>query len=263
MLIGYLANNVLPARLGEFLRALSLADREGGRRSAILGTVLVERLLDVTALGVAVLFGVVVIVPSPLMTVAAATGLGLGLSGLALFAIVGGKGRHEFLMDRLPTQRFRSAAQGMRHGLAVVRRPSMIAPSVVLTAVAWAITALAFAAAADAVGIHLNFGQAFVMAAGVNLATAIPAGPGYFGTFELAALSISAALGLTPSAGLAAGLIVHGVALVLTSATGITSAALLHVVPGVLATQARESSEMVRVAADAEVVASVPSSAVV
>src|SRR4029078_8341536 len=53
LLVGYAANNVLPARLGELVRSHYLGDREGVRRAAALGAVVVERvggLVDVRAM---------------------------------------------------------------------------------------------------------------------------------------------------------------------------------------------------------------------
>jgi hypothetical protein len=50
MLVGYLANNVLPGRAGELVRSLYVGDRERVSRTSVLGTVLVERVLDVVVL---------------------------------------------------------------------------------------------------------------------------------------------------------------------------------------------------------------------
>src|SRR5204863_8493679 len=49
LLVGYLANNVLPARLGELVRVHYLGDREGISRASALGTVVVERVVDLVA----------------------------------------------------------------------------------------------------------------------------------------------------------------------------------------------------------------------
>ena len=46
LLVGYLANNILPARLGELVRSHYLGDREGISRASALGTVVVERVVD-------------------------------------------------------------------------------------------------------------------------------------------------------------------------------------------------------------------------
>ena len=53
MLVGYAANNVLPARAGEVLRALILKRRHGTSRSAAVGTIVVERALDGLVLALA------------------------------------------------------------------------------------------------------------------------------------------------------------------------------------------------------------------
>ena len=46
VVIGYMANDVLPARLGEFVRAYVLGEQERLPKAAILGTIVVERTLD-------------------------------------------------------------------------------------------------------------------------------------------------------------------------------------------------------------------------
>jgi glycosyltransferase 2 family protein len=45
-IIGYMANNILPARLGEFVRAYVLGDKEQIDKSAVFATLVLDRLLD-------------------------------------------------------------------------------------------------------------------------------------------------------------------------------------------------------------------------
>ena len=45
-IIGYMANNLLPARLGEFVRAFVLAQREGLKTSAVFASLVIDRLFD-------------------------------------------------------------------------------------------------------------------------------------------------------------------------------------------------------------------------
>jgi len=52
-MIGFMANNVLPFRLGEFVRPWALARREHLSKSTLLATVVVERAIDMlTLLGI-------------------------------------------------------------------------------------------------------------------------------------------------------------------------------------------------------------------
>jgi hypothetical protein len=46
VVVGYMANNLLPVRLGEVVRSYYLSQREGISKSAILGTILLERVMD-------------------------------------------------------------------------------------------------------------------------------------------------------------------------------------------------------------------------
>ena len=50
--VGYMGNNVLPARGGELLRTFLLGSRVKTTKRTILGTILAERVLDAVALGV-------------------------------------------------------------------------------------------------------------------------------------------------------------------------------------------------------------------
>ncbi|HZM72518.1 MAG TPA: lysylphosphatidylglycerol synthase domain-containing protein, partial [Candidatus Polarisedimenticolia bacterium] len=103
----------------------------------------------------------------------------------------------------------------------VAGRPRTLAEVLALSALAWATTSLAFAAAGQAVGLELRIGEAALIASGVALASAIPSGPGYLGTFELAALKIAEALGKPAEQAFALALLAHVTILVITSAGGL------------------------------------------
>jgi hypothetical protein len=102
----------------------------------------------------------------------------------------------------------------------VAGRPRTVAVAVGWSLAAWGATVIGFAAAGQAVGVQLTWGQAALLAAGVSLATAIPAGPGYLGTFELAAVQIAAVFGVGADPAVALAVLVHAVILVLTSLGG-------------------------------------------
>ncbi|MDP2953415.1 MAG: lysylphosphatidylglycerol synthase transmembrane domain-containing protein, partial [Chloroflexota bacterium] len=59
VVIGYMANNILPVRLGELARAYLLGEKEKMSKAAVLATVLVERLMD----GVALIFFLLLTLP--------------------------------------------------------------------------------------------------------------------------------------------------------------------------------------------------------
>jgi uncharacterized protein (TIRG00374 family) len=80
LLVGYLANNILPARLGELVRSHYLGDREGISRASALGTVVVERIVDLVA--VVAIASTALLVLSVRGIVASAVLVGAGVAGL-------------------------------------------------------------------------------------------------------------------------------------------------------------------------------------
>jgi uncharacterized protein (TIRG00374 family) len=231
LLIGYLANNVLPARLGELVRSHYLGDREGLSRTTTLGTVVVERVVDFVV--VVAIAAAAILVLSVRGIVANAVLVGVALAALLAAAIAIGIAAHRLpgaeriavIAGRWP--RLMDLAGKLRGGLAVAGRPRTLGEALILSLLAWGATVLAFAAAGQAVGIELTIGQASLLAAGVALVTAIPAGPANLGTFELAAVEIAKAVGVPPHEAFAIALLVHATILVLTSVGGLVALARL------------------------------------
>jgi uncharacterized protein (TIRG00374 family) len=227
LLIGYLANNVLPARLGELVRCHYLGDREGISRTTTLGTVVVERVVDTVV--VVVIASLAILVLHVRGLVASAVLIGLAITGLLVVALVLGLAAHRLpgadrvvgFVERWP--RVRELAGKLRGGLAVARRPRTLIESLLLSFAAWGATVIAFAAAGQSLGIELTMAQASLLAAGVALASAIPAGPSNLGTFDLAAVEIAATFGLDRETALALALVAHASILLTTSVGGIAS----------------------------------------
>ena len=227
MLVGYLANNVLPARLGELVRSHYLGDREGISRSATLGTVVVERVVDTV-----ILVGIgaaAILVLNIRGVVVSAILVGVALAGLLVVALavalaahrLPGAGRVAAFLGRWP--RVKGIVLRLRDGLRVAALPRTIAAAAILSVAAWGCTVVAVLAAGQALGIPLTVGEGALLAAGTNLATAVPSGPGYLGTFEYAGKTIAVAFGLTAASGLALALLIHFLTLAVSSAGGVVA----------------------------------------
>ncbi|HEX3428978.1 MAG TPA: lysylphosphatidylglycerol synthase transmembrane domain-containing protein [Candidatus Limnocylindrales bacterium] len=224
LLIGYLANNVLPARLGELVRSHYLGDREGISRASALGTVVVERVVDLVAVvGIA---SVALLVLSVRGVVASAVLVGAGVAGLFLVVLALGIVAHRLpgidriaaVVERWP--QVRELARRLQGGLAVASRPRTLVEALVVSALAWTVAILSWAAVGQSIGLQLSIGQAALIASGVALASAVPAGPSNLGTFELAAVEIGKAIGIPRDSAFALALIVHASILVVTSVGG-------------------------------------------
>jgi uncharacterized protein (TIRG00374 family) len=227
MLVGYLANNVLPARLGELVRSHYLGDREGISRSATLGTVVVERVVDTVVL---VGIGAAAILVLHIRgVVASAILVGMALAGLLVVALAVALAAHKLpgaaraaeFLGRWP-RAFAIAAR-LRDGLRVAALPRTVFVAGVLSVAAWGCTVVAVLAVGQALGVQLTVGEGALLAAGTNLATAIPSGPGYLGTFEYAGKTIAVAFGLPAARGLALALLMHVLTLAITSIGGLAA----------------------------------------
>jgi uncharacterized protein (TIRG00374 family) len=231
--VGYLANNVLPARLGELVRSHALGEGEGISRTTVLGTVVVERVVDtVIVVGLAAL-AVVVLSARGIMTSAVLLGaafvalllVGLGLA-MALHRLPGAD-RITAYAARWP--RIVDLARRLREGLAVAARPGTLAGALVFSAVAWSASIATFLAGGQAVGVELTVAQGALLTSGVALATIVPSGPGYLGTFELTAVGIASSFGVDPDEAFAMALLVHAMILAVTTIGGVISAMRLGV----------------------------------
>jgi uncharacterized protein (TIRG00374 family) len=224
LLIGYAANNVLPARLGELVRSHYLGDREGVSRASALGTVVVERVVDLVA--VVAIATTALLVLSVRGVVAGAVLIGAGVAGLFLAALALGIIAHRLpgadriggFVARWP--QLGNLARSLQEGLSVAARPRTLAEALLASGAAWTCSILALAAMGQALGVQLSMGQAALMTSGIALASAIPAAPSNIGTFELAAVTVGTTVGLASESALAIGLLSHAMILAVTSIGG-------------------------------------------
>jgi uncharacterized membrane protein YbhN (UPF0104 family) len=189
--VGYMGNNVLPARSGDLLRAFLLAPITGRRKRELLGTVVAERLLDAAAL--AVVFAAVALgllseaeIPGGRTVLFGAAGAGLlGLLGLAAVVLIKRANAFERVRAALRPFAAPSRALASGHGIALA----------VVSLAIWALEAGVYAATARAAGIELSPVEALYVVALTNLFALIPAAPGYVGTFDAAVLFAVGSLG--------------------------------------------------------------------
>lgn len=182
VLVGYMGNAVLPARGGELLKIALLRARTRAGLRELFGTVLVERALDAAVLVVLLALLVasgVDAAPGALGT----AGIGAGLllaGGLALLA-------YQYLRRSGRLARF---AEGIRPVLDVLRmlgRREAIPPAA-LSFVIWCIDGLTLYLLARSLGVEIDIAGALTVIVLGALAAAIPAAPGYAGTFDAAML---------------------------------------------------------------------------
>jgi glycosyltransferase 2 family protein len=202
-LIGFAANNILPARVGEFARALSLTKLTDVRLGASLATLVVERLFDGIVV-VALLFAAMSTADFPAGQVAgvdprtAARFIALAMGGLAvgLGALVVAPAASIRVAERVAhtivPKRVRhpllGALRSFIEGLVVLRNGRLFLLSLGLATAQWLFTALSFLVAFRAFDIQgVGFAGAVFLQSLISLSVAVPSSPGFFGPFEAAA----------------------------------------------------------------------------
>lgn len=188
-------NNVLPFRAGDVLRTFGFRQQLGLPAAQVLGTMVLERLFDLTALLLVFFLGLVGVaaehVPDTLVTaVYWAAGGSFGMIVLLLFLplpvgrlaqrlAVTAAARGFGLAGRMGT----GAAQFFS-SLSLMRSPLLTAQLLLLSLGAWFMEGAMFASVAQALSIsNAGAGSWFALATG-NLGTLIPSTPGHVGTFD-------------------------------------------------------------------------------
>jgi uncharacterized membrane protein YbhN (UPF0104 family) len=180
--VGYMGNNVLPARGGELLRTFLLDGRVRVTKRTILGTILAERVLDAVALGVILVVlaaGLLHRLPRPHETVVL-LGIALALGALlaAAVAFVRYRERLVFVLRAMAPLAAPSRQLLSGFGLALLLASLLI----------WCVEASVYIAVGHAVGIALGLRDGLAVVAFTNAAALIPAAPGYIGTYDAAVI---------------------------------------------------------------------------
>jgi glycosyltransferase 2 family protein len=192
--VGYMGNNVLPARAGEMLRVVLLSRRTGASKRSLLGTVVAERLLDALALGsifFVVVYGILrtTTLPSDRPLFAAGAGLLLLCAVLGVFQLLHRRGAVERLREFLRPIGGAPRALVSRQGLGLL----------VVSFAIWSLEATVYLCVARAVDLDISgMGSLYVVAL-TNLFAMLPAAPGYVGTFDAAVVFGVKAIGGTGS----------------------------------------------------------------
>ncbi len=204
--IGFMANNILPFRAGELVRLLAASRLAGARFSAALSSVAVERIFD--GLTVVALMSLSLLVSElppdvavggvSLRHAAQAAGvLGVAALAAALVVVAFPLTAERIVRRLLPAGRLADRIvdliEGIRHGLTVLRSPSLLAGTILWSLVLWLTNAFAFYVAFQAFDIPVGFVGALLLQGILVFGITVQLTPGFVGQFEA---SIVAALAL-------------------------------------------------------------------
>lgn len=222
VVIGFMANNVLPLRAGELVRSVLIGRKYNVRKTSALATIAVERIFDgLVMLGFLALSMAFVSLTSELRHLALISFLvfaGL-LIGLFLLTFAGGFVDRvlQLLLGPLPAgvrERVHRMMESFLGGLGVLRMRGDLAKVAATSVLAWLFEASMYFVLAWAFGGAIREAMgvaATLLTTGVaNLSTLIPGAPGYVGQFEYGVkLVLNGAMNVPESQALAYAILVH------------------------------------------------------
>ena len=217
--IGYMGNNIYPARAGELLRAYVLRKRTGISVSASLATIIVERIFD----GVVMLAFVFLNLPR-LAQLSGDSGFVGNIQQVAVWgAVIFAAALSVFILaamfprtaaravgwaiEHLTPTRFHEKLGGISgkflDGLTSLRSPANALMVFLTSVVIWLFETGKYWFVMLAFPFSVDFFTLMLMNGIVNLATTIPSAPGYVGTFDAPGIAVLVTAGVDPA--LAAG----------------------------------------------------------
>ncbi len=223
--IGYMGNNIYPARAGEVLRAVILKRREGVSISASLATIIVERIFD----GVVMLAFVFVNLPELAKLTGASgfagniqqvavIGTGVFLGALAIFLMAAMFPQVTarvglWMIERLTPKRLHvniiSIMNKFLDGLASLRSPLNVLMVFFTSVIIWLLETGKYWFVMHAFDFSVSFFALMLMNGIVNLATTIPSAPGYIGTFDAPGIAVLSAYGVDQATAAGYTLVLH------------------------------------------------------
>jgi uncharacterized protein (TIRG00374 family) len=219
--VGYLGNAVLPARAGELLRTQMVSARSSLSRTYVFATALTGLAMDVI---VVVVLSAIMILALPQTPQWLKRGSGtmamFGLLGMAFLVIL----PHcstlvTRILRRLPgpeSLRTRLISMGDQFllGLRAFHHVSRFVIFVGISFGVWLLDAIGAVMIARALHLDLPFAVAMLLLAGLALASSAPSTPGYVGVYQIVAVEILPAFGISKSDAIAYILVLQAISYV-------------------------------------------------
>ena len=213
-MIGFMGNNLLPLRIGDLARAYIAAKKENVAASAMLATVVLERLLDVFA--ILIMLSVIFFhLPLPrwiangfliMLALGAVAWIAL-LSMHRLSAVIDG------WISRLTPERHQDRIQDFIEsffaGLTAMHNKKNLSIAALLSIPIWTVYALGTYAALQACAIDVPFAASWVVLAFVGIGVSLPSAPGFVGTFQFFAVAALALFSVDPQTAFGYSLLHH------------------------------------------------------
>jgi uncharacterized protein (TIRG00374 family) len=192
--MGYMGNNIYPARIGELLRAYLLKRNQQLDYAPSLATILVERIFDGLVMLSFILTALLFVdFDEPLLEGIIKVTAPLFFGALIIFTLLALKPSltrrlytaliNKFAPDALQ-EKILDLADRFMGGLAALANPQLLALTWVASLASWTVEASTYWIVLQAFDFHVSFWVLMLVLGIANLTTVLPSTPGYIGTFH-------------------------------------------------------------------------------
>jgi len=233
--IGFMANNVLPLRMGEFVRAYSLATQDKGiTKSASLATVFVERMVfDLVAL-LLIFGGVLTFSPSLRGHIDHNTTFGIYVSitvamlGLLAMITIAAKAekvgellaKYLFFLPETAKEFTKGIILRFSRGLEFLRDWKSVLSITIQTMLIWILMGVSNYFVFAAFGFDLPLDAAFVLLVVVSISILLPSSPGFLGVYHFGVVWSLKVYGIEGEKALSCAIVLHVVQYVVITTMG-------------------------------------------
>ena len=204
VMIGFAFNNVLPAHLGEFVRVYVFSRQSGISRTAVLTTIVLERIFDVIAILGFLMLGLFLVEATDLdeRIVSSAMFFGVavcfGLVGAVVYLIWTGPvvlfvegclRRVPFLPSKI-SQKVAILLETGAAGLASLRSGRLLSGILLTSFLQWMLNGLTIHLSLWAFGIDISLSVSAIVLGVTAVGVTIPSSPGYFGVIQFCFLLV-------------------------------------------------------------------------
>jgi uncharacterized protein (TIRG00374 family) len=219
ILIGQMGNNLLPARLGEIIRAYVIGNRENISKSSSLASIILERTFDGVTL--IILLAVLVSFLHFPLWVEKMVLLSTIIFGSVFFFLTVCVYKTEeimkFLKRRLPLldwknpEKVSSVLMKFISGLGLLKDKKKVIIVFIFSIMVWICEAIVYYALFKALGIVVPFYASIFVLAVINFGIMIPSLPAGIGTFHYACIIALTVFNVNKNVGLVYSVILHGI----------------------------------------------------
>ncbi|MFH1214247.1 MAG: lysylphosphatidylglycerol synthase transmembrane domain-containing protein [Candidatus Neomarinimicrobiota bacterium] len=226
-MIGFFGNNVFPFRLGEILRAYSMSKALQIPAGAVLGTIVVERILDSLTFLVIMILGAIFFpkMPAWVRYSGAVSALIILIFGILIYiSQLKREALKEYVKQKMHMSTNTKIAKTINHfwqGISTLRRTPHLGLIALQSALIWIICIVNTWIMGAALHFYFSLSALLLIFFVTSMIISVPSAPGYVGTYHAATIGILVYLGLNLSNAQAVAVIMHAVGFIVLTAFGL------------------------------------------